>query len=776
MGRSSRRTCASHLGRVGAFSAALALALAACGDSGETTDVASPEGEAAADSAAAPATPLARPEFAGVDAARLVNADAEPGQWMSTGRDYYEQHYSPLDQINTDNIGELGLAWFVDIDTNQNQEATPLFVDGVLYVSTAWSKVYAIGARSGQTLWQYDPEVPGQWQQNICCGVVNRGVAAWNGKIYVGTLDGRLVALDAKTGAEVFDIQATDPNQRYSITGAPRVAGGKVLIGQAGSEFGVRGYLAAYDAETGEEAWRFYTVPGNPADGFENEAMEMAAQTWEGEWWSTGSGAGGTVWDGIAYDPVTNNVFFGTGNGTPWNEALRGDGGDHLFLASILAVDPDTGEYRWHHQNTPEESWDYDANAPMMIADLEIDGQMRHVVMHAPKNGFFYVYDAETGEVISAKNFVPQNWALSMDENGRPEINPEAQYPTPEDIAWVTPGPAGGHSWHPMAYSPQTGLVYIPARYSSWAFQQQADYEETDVGVNTALDMGANGRLADQMPEELRYEQGGSVMAWDPVKGEVVWEFKHMHQGPNGGLLATAGGLVFQGNAGGPEFAAYDARSGARLWTFPTQTGVAAAPISYELDGEQYIAVVPGRAAQDYYAPNYSRVLVFKRDGGAVLPEPVEYVSAPINPVEQFASQEAIDHGASLFSQNCAGCHGDGGQSRATFPDLRRSVRLGSQAAFDSVVLEGALAENGMASFAAGLDGEDTQALRAYVVSLAQDALSREAEGAGPGQGQPPAAGPAAVQVARDDADAAEAAEETDEPAPEEDTPGLHGD
>src|SRR5688572_1427558 len=346
------------------------------------------------------------PAFAAVDSARLLAADKHPGQWMSHGRTYDEQRYSPLKQINTQNIGQLGLAWFADFDTNRGQESTPIVVDGVIYVTEAWSKVRAYDARTGELIWFFDPEVPGEWAINACCDVVNRGVAVWEGKVYFGTIDNRLIALDAESGSQLWSVQTTPPGEPYAITGAPRVAKGKVYIGQGGAEFGVRGFIAAYDVDTGNRDWIWYTVPGNPANGFENPQMEIAAATWNGEWWLTGGG--GTVWDSIVYDPVTDLLLVGVGNGSPWPSEIRSPGGgDNLFLSSIVALDPDTGDYVWHYQTTPADSWNYAAVQQIIIADLVINGQMRHVAMQQPSNGIFYVLDAATGELLSAKPVIP---------------------------------------------------------------------------------------------------------------------------------------------------------------------------------------------------------------------------------------------------------------------------------------------------------------------------------------------------------------------------------
>jgi len=383
-----------------------------------------------------------------VPVSQAMQANPDPGDWLHISRTYNQQRFSPLTQINTDNVKNLGLAWYADYDTNRGQEATPLFIDGVLYVSTAWSKVRAYDARTGKVLWAFDPKVPGEFAGRGCCDVVNRGVAAWDGKIYVATYDGRLIALDQKTGKEVWSVLTLDHDKPVTSTGAPRIAKGKVIIGNAGAEFGVRGYITAYDAKTGKQLWRFFTVPGNPAEPFEQPIMKEAAKTWHGNWWEVGGG--GTVWDGLIYDEKNNLVIFGTGNGSPWNPKYRGDGGgDNLFVASIVAVNADNGKYAWHYQQAPGEGWDYDATSPLMVADLKIDNKSRHVVMQASKNGYFYVLDAKSGQFISANNFVPANWTSGFDpKTGRPNINPDVRYNETGKAAMVQPGAQGAHGWN----------------------------------------------------------------------------------------------------------------------------------------------------------------------------------------------------------------------------------------------------------------------------------------------------------------------------------------
>jgi quinohemoprotein ethanol dehydrogenase len=577
--------------------------------------------------------------------------------------------------------------------------------------------IFAFDASSGEQLWHYDPQVPPEWAINVCCGVVNRGVAAWNGRIYLGTLDGRLVALDAATGEEIWDVYTIDREQRYSTTGAVRVVKGRVLVGNSGAEFGVRGYISAYDAETGELDWRFYTVPGNPADGFENEAMEMAAATWKGEWWKLGGG--GTVWDAIVYDPVNDLLYVGVGNGSPWNQALRSPGGgDNLFLASIVALDPDDGSYVWHYQTTPGETWDFTATQPIIVADLDYDGSMRRVVMQAPKNGFFYVLDAASGELVSADPFVPVNWASHVDlATGRPVENPESRFDRTGELALVTPTGRGAHNWQPMSFSPITGLVYFGSRHNAQGYVGDPDFVPTRLGTNTGTVRTSTPEQQAELAalEDTLFADRGALMGWDPVARGPRWRYVDSRETGNGGTLATSGNLVFAGGGEG-EFLAYRADTGERVWGFTAQTGVAAGPVSYAIDGEQYIAVAAGRGLQPYYQPNYSRILAFKLGGSAELPPPIDYVARELDPPDSTASAATLGRGAELYGQNCLQCHG----SRiGTFPDLRASPALSDPALFDAIVLEGALAVNGMVAFSDVLSPDDAFAIREYIVTLA---------------------------------------------------------
>ena len=713
------------------LAALLCVCLAGCQrrESAATAANAEPAGAAATAAAAA-----------NVTAARLLNAAAEPAQWLTYGGTYDEQRFSRLTQINKDNVKQLGLNWFADYDTNLAQTGTPLYIDGVIYVSTAWSKVYAFDAKSGKQLWQYDPKVPGEWAIKVCCGLANRGIAAWHGKIFVGTLDARLVAIDAKTGQEAWSVLTIDadkrdlPTYRYSITSAPRVVKGKVLIGNSGGEFGVRGYIGAFDAETGKQLWRFYTVPGDPKNGFENAAMEKAAATWSGEWWKLGGG--GTVWDAIVYDPGTDLVYFGTGNGTPWNARDRDPhGGDNLYLDSIMAVKAETGEYVWHYQATPADTWDYDAASPMMLATLTLDGKERRVLMQPCKNGFFYMLDAASGELLRAEPFTEVNWADGVDmKTGRPRVRPEARYSQGKPFNGL-PGAQGGHGWHSNAYSPETGLMYIPTQHAYFPWVVDPNYKPSAVGYNLGIDFGAPFTFYRKNPT-AKSDFVGYITAWDPIAGKEVWR-SDINQGPTGGALATAGGLVFQGGGSAQEFRAFDARTGEKLWSMPTQTGALAGAITYELDGHQYIAAsVGGSTLGGYYAPNYSRLLVFALNGKTELPPVKEFVPRPLAPPPATASAAVVKAGQGLYSKYCSACHGENGQTRgATFPDLTRTPMLHTQEGFDQVVLNGVLKDRGMASFAQTLKPEDTQALRAFIVARANELKNAPPL---PGMGGPP--------------------------------------
>ena len=668
---------------------------------------------------------------AAVTKERILNADGEPGNWLSHGRTYSEQRYSPLSQITDQNVDQLGLAWHFDLGDTRGIEATPIVVDGVMYVTGGWSKVFALDAVTGEQIWAYDPGVDKAYFINLCCDAVNRGVAAWEGKIITGVLDGRLVALDAATGELAWEVQTTPTDKPYSITGAPRVVDGKVIIGNGGSELGVRGYVTAYDANSGDQLWRFYTVPGNPNEPFENAIHAETVKTWSGEWWNVGGG--GTAWAAIAHDPELDLLYIGVGKGAPWNRVYRSAGsGDNLFLSSIVALRPDTGEYVWHYQTTPGESWDYTATQHMILADLEIDNRIRKVIMQAPKNGFFYVLDRATGEFISAEKYTLATWATHIDpESGRPVETPEARYEETGVPTLQFPHPLGGHNWHPMSFSPDTGLVYIPAQEIPVVYGHDSDYEYNPDGWN----VGVRFELASAPDDpETRAAFGemvkGYISAWDPVSQTEKWRVQHSNMW-NGGLLSTAGNVLFQGNAEG-EFVAYAADTGERLWSQFAQTGVVAGPVTYSVDGEQYVAVAAGwggsfalvggeLASRSKGAVSNPRVLVYKLNADKSLPpmpEPAQL--AAITPMEAVGDEASIIEGHRLYMANCHMCHGDRAVSGSSIPDLRK-MSADTWELFKPIVLGGLRHEQGMVGFAETLSAEDTDAIYAYLVKRRND-------------------------------------------------------
>ncbi len=665
------------------------------------------------------------------------------GEWPSYGRDYSEQRYSPLQQINVDNVSRLGLAWYADLqEKGGSYETTPIVVDGRIFISTPWSKVYAFDAKTGRPLWKYDPKVPGQYAVKLCCGIVNRGVAYWNGKVIWGTLDGRLVTVDAKTGRKVWQVQATDPSKWQSITGAPRIADGRIFIGEAGSEFEQRGYLAAYSADTGKRLWRWWVVPGDPAKGFEQPELAMAAKTWHGQWWK--AGGGGTPWDGITYDPVTGYVYVGTGNGADWPAEVRSPGGgDNLFTASVVAINAKTGKYVWHYQETPSESFDFDSTAQLTTADLVINGEKRHVVMHAPKNGVFYVLDARTGKALSADLFIPSaNWLTGFDSNFRPILNPDANYGK-TGKGWYLVG-FQSHVWNPMSFNPGTGYVYIPTNYGSFGYVAEAGAK---MG-NQMLSIDITKRP--QMPQPKMVDGPRSYLqAWDPVKRKTAWI--QPEGTARSGTMTTAGNLVFQGNT--HMFNAFRADNGQKVWSAETQAQITGGSASYEIDGVQYIATVAGGQAgfgafgpDAYHAPNYARLLVYKLDGTVKLPTPAVYTPPTLNPPPEFGTPEQLALGEKQYIAHCTACHGNtapnGRAVSSMFPDLRYSGQLWTADGFKAVVLGGALQQNGMVSFTKDLTPADAEAIRAYMVhqaTLAKNAPPPPRFGPGGPAGPPPA-------------------------------------
>lgn len=662
-----------------------------------------------------------------VNEAALRNAGADTANWLTHGRTYSEQRHSPLTQVNEETVGRLGLTWTLDLHTQRGLEATPLVKDGVLYATGAWSILYAVDAGTGRLLWTYDPEVPKEHSKFACCDVVNRGPALYRDKVYVGTLDGRLVAVDAETGLRVWEVRTTPEGSAYTITGAPRIAKGRVLIGNGGAEYGVRGYVSAYDTETGQLAWRTYTVPGDPSKPFESEAMRRAAATWSGEWWK--AGGGGTAWDAIVYDPELDLVFVGTGNGSPWYRRLRSPGGgDNLYLSSILALRADDGQLVWHYQTTPGDNWDYTATQPLILAELEIEGRRRRVIMQAPKNGFFYVLDRETGELISARAFTDITWATGIDSTGRPIESTEAR-----DLngpTFVIPAAQGAHNWHPMSYSPTTGLVYFPVHDAAflhivneaWCF----DPRDLNVGRDDAY----------AGPELLRWDSfpvEGRLVAWDPVAQREVWRVAHP-QPLSGGTLSTAGNLVFQGRADG-RLRAYRSTDGELLWEFDVGTGIGAAPMTYLVDGVQHVAVLAGWGGPEVLwnsplgagAVGPGRLLAFALDGSATLiHDELEQSPVPMPTFELAVSAAELRTGGALYAHYCARCHGGYVVSSGLVPDLRYAT-MATHEVFERIVRGGVRRELGMPSFGADLTSEQLRSIQGFVLWRARE--SAEAGG-----------------------------------------------
>ncbi len=650
-----------------------------------------------------PRSPIAGPAlFVTVLAAASAVAEVE---WRSYGNDHTEQRFSPIDQVNRSNVGELGLDWALSVPDAVSLNSTPLMIDGVLYFSADRAIVHAVDARSGKLIWSYDPQSWKHAPRGIGVSFnTNRGIAHSEGSIFVGTADGRLVSLDARTGRVKWATRTFGREERKAITGAPRAFDGKVFIGNGGAEFGTRGFVSAYDAADGELLWRFYTVPGDPSLGFENDAMAKAAKTWHGDWWKVFGG--GTVWNGLTYDPELDLLYVGVGNGDPWDHDLRSQGkGDNLYLCSIVALKADTGEYVWHYQVNPGEQWDYKATMDMILADLPMGGTTRKVLMQAPSNGFFYVLDRATGELLGAEKYERATWAERIDlKTGRPVETPGIRM-EPGEETLIYPGPYGAHNWQAMSFNPGTGLAYIPTIRYPAIYSKNTAYEQREgffvIGMNTVYATPEPG------------DGKGGLVAWDPVKGEARWRIQYDSIW-NGGTLTTSGGIVFQGTADG-NFLAVDASSGEELWRFDVQRGVTAAPISYTLDGRQHIVLPVGWGGQSAFGPpafrahripykgEDVRLLSFSLDGKASLPPP------PARPTEiQTANtgDEPIDEalavkGFNIYHQaSCAVCHGGEAISvGAAAPDLRESPYMANYPAFRAVVVEGALLPRSMPMF-----------------------------------------------------------------------------
>ncbi len=682
---------------------------------------------------AKPASPHAAPG-AGVDGAKIANADADPGEWLSHGRTYSEQRFSPLNQINATNVKSLGVAWEYRTFSVRGLEATPIVSNGAMFITLPWSKVIALDAKTGKQLWTYDPQVPGATGRYACCDVVNRGVALWKGAVFVGTLDGRLVKLDAATGKPLWTMDTVENhNKAYTITGAPRVVDGLVIIGNGGAEYDARGYVTAYDADTGKQAWRFHVTPGDPSKPQENAALAAAVKTWDAtakyKWWA--NGGGGAPWNSMAFDPSLDLLYFGTGNGNPWNREVRSPkGGDNLYLSSVIAVHAKTGQFAWAYQTTPGDTWDFDSTADVILADLKIGGQVRHVLMHAPKNGFFYVLDRATGKLISAQKYAIVTWAKDIDmRTGKPVEDPDARYK--DKMAVVYPQTVGAHNWQPMSYDPQTGFAYIPSMDGAAIFIGDKGLVFKPKVWNLGIDFVAMSRVIQQMIASGKppAPSVGYIKAWNPVTQKEVWQVS-MGGSWNSGLLSTAGNLVFGGDAYG-NFTAYNATTGAKLWAIDLKTGILAPAMTYVIDGEQYVALLAGwggagglaafrdpATALARYQTDQGRLFVFKLGGrqqvAALAPEGVP----PNEPPPQTANAATIAKGFTLYHTTCLVCHGFFAQSEGEVPDLRLAPAA-IWGEYENIVLGGALQDGGMASFKDVLSKDDVEAIRAYVLSQA---------------------------------------------------------
>ena len=672
----------------------------------------------------------AQPKPGDMDRARLLAADQHPDQWLTIGGDFGETHYSALRAIDTSNVSRLGYAWEFDTGTDRGLEATPVVVDGVMYTSGVAGRVYALDAATGKLRWRFEPKIDPRVYRSVCCDSVNRGVAVWQGRIYVAALDGVLYALDAGSGKVLWSADTIiDRSRGYASTGAPQVAGKIVVIGNSGGEYDTRGYISAYDLRTGRFAWRFFTVPADPRRPEPNPALKMAAKTWaRNSRWDVGGG--GNVWGDMAYDPMLDLLYVATGNGEPYGLTRRSPGGgDNLFVASVLAIHPDTGRLAWYYQETPGDQWDYDSDAPMVLTTLELQGRPRDVLLHAPKNGFFYVLDRKTGKLLSAKPYVPVNWARGVDlETGRPSKNPQAAFGAqPADFS---PGNWGGHDWNAMSFDPETHLVYLPTTTGDLTFRNSADATRHRGLLNMQIEVAAPPAGVKPVPE------ASYLSAWDPVAQRMVWQVPTAQFWDRAGTLATAGGLVFQGSADG-HFRAYDATSGKVRADIDTGTSMVAAPMSYSIRGVQYVAImaawggagwwVPNPAFANYRYGNAGRILAFRLGGGRTpIPRPLPPIGPVPLPPPLTASAKEVARGESLFNSDCDVCHIN--MPRAGTPDLTR-LPPAIHAMFDRIVLGGLLKDDGMPQWSDVLSRDDAHAIHAYLIKTAWDEYRAEQKG-----------------------------------------------
>jgi quinohemoprotein ethanol dehydrogenase len=664
-----------------------------------------------------------------IDGRTIQGNAATTKDWPSHGLDYAETRFSKLDQIHENNVGTLGFAWSYDLESSRGVEATPLVVDGIMYVTASWSVVHAIDVRSGRKIWSYDPEVPRNLGYKGCCDVVNRGVALWKGKVYVASYDGRLIALDAATGGKVWEKDTIiDHSHSYTSTGAPRIYKGMVFIGNSGAEYGARGYVTAYDAQSGEQKWRWFVVPGDPSKPFEDKSMEVAAKTWDpsGKYWI--NGGGGAPWDSMAFDPELNLIYIGTGDGGPWDRNKRSPaGGDNLYVASIVALNPDTGEYVWHYQETPGESWDYDSTQSIILADIPTGGKTKKVILQAAKNGFFFVIDRTNGHFLSAQNFVDVNWATGYDANGRPLEVAAARQAEPFD---AIPGPSGAHNWQSMSFSPLTGLAYIPAQTIPVNFAADNQWRGQNSNNPGEFGSGLGWNLAVAMntvpPKGKTF---GRLIAWDPVKQSEAWRQEYGVPS-NGGTLVTAGNLVFQGTADG-RFVAYNAKSGDKLWESPLATGAVAAPVTYMVDGKQYVSIavgwggVYGLSHRATEGQNPGAVYTFVLSGTAPLPAVSKYQMSELLEGVQYKPAD-VSAGAALYVSNCVQCHGvpaiDNGGS---VPNL---AYIGPEPieALDAMIFNGPFVVKGMPDFTGKLTVSDVDKIKAFIQATADSVRAKK--------------------------------------------------
>jgi quinohemoprotein ethanol dehydrogenase len=686
-----------------------------------------------------------------LDEARLAAAANEPDQWFTTGRDRSGAYYSPLGDINAGNVTRLGFAWEYRLGTRRGLEATPIVIDGVMYAVGNFGHVYVLDAASGRELWTYDPGIDGQWGRYACCDANNRGVAVWKGRVYVGALDGYLHALDAASGKllwKVDTLPARGPKTPYTLSAAPVIAGDLVIVGSAGADFdGARGYVAAYDLDSGAFRWRFFTVPRDPKQGPQDQPHLIdAVKSWDPRhrWEAAG---GGTVWDGISYDPVLKLLYIGTANGAPYNINEGGrKGGDDLYTAAIVAIHAESGQLAWYYQTTPGDRWDFDSTQKMILADLDLGAGPRKVLMQASKNGFYYVLDRASGQLLSANNFAYVDWAKGIDaKTGRPILAPHSDYT--KGATLLFPANAGAHSWQPMSFDPQTQLTYIPAMEWPMVYFDSARLRAGMIeGFFTVpafpsedYDPKALASLYGPLPPLQQLDRGlpparsrGFLRAWDPIHQRLAWEVPSVSNW-DGGVLSTGGNLVFQGDGAG-YLKVYAADSGKALAQLQLGTGVMAAPMTYRVAGTQYVALMAGYGGNmvnyplranyaAYTRDNEGRIIALKLDGGAVpLPPLLAEQPFPTPPAHE-GTPGQVAAGEVLYNRFCSRCHELG---RGVLPDLRR-LSPGLHQAFYDIVLTGALAPLGMGRWDDVLSRADAESIHAYIVDQAWQAYNAQA-------------------------------------------------